>query len=111
TITIWASAISLGVGVTLGILSGYFGRWIDEIITWLYTTVSAVPWILLVLALVYVLKKERYAGGGAGGLSELTIIIIALGATDWVTICRLIRGEVIKHRDRDYVQAARAMGV
>ena len=111
TITVWASAISLGVGVSLGLFAGYFGGWIDEIITWLYTTVSSVPWILLVLALVFVLKKERYASGQTGGLSELSIIIIALGVTDWVTICRLIRGEVIKHRDRDYVQAARAMGV
>jgi len=44
-------------------------------------------------------------------LDQLLMIILALGLTDWVTICRLIRGEVLKHRDRDYVQAARAAGV
>lgn len=108
TITVLASAISLGIGVTLGVVAGYFGKWIDEVITWLYTTVSSVPWILLVLALVYALKGKQFFGRD---LPELYLIIFALGLTDWVGICRLIRGEVIKHRDRDYVVAARAMGV
>jgi ABC-type dipeptide/oligopeptide/nickel transport system permease subunit len=108
TITVLASIISLGIGVTLGLVAGYFGGWIDELITWLYTTVSSVPWILLVLALVYALKGKKF---GAAELPELYVIILALGLTDWVGICRLIRGDVLKHRDRDYVIAAKAMGV
>ena len=102
-ITIFASILSLGIGVTLGIIAGYFGGWIDEIITWLFTTVSSIPWILLMIAMVYALKGTE--------LDPLFLIIIALGLTDWVSICRLIRAEVIKHRDRDYVHAARAAGV
>jgi len=102
-ITIFGSILSLGIGVSLGIIAGYFGGWIDEIITWLYTTVSSIPWILLMIAMVYALKGF--------GLDQLLMIILALGLTDWVGICRLIRGEVLKHRDRDYVQAARAAGV
>jgi len=101
-ITISASILSLGIGVTLGLLAGYFGGWIDEIITWLFTTVSSIPWVLLMIAMVYALKGI--------GMDQLVMIILALGLTDWVTICRLIRAEVLKHRDRDYVQAARAAG-
>src|SRR5205085_8289109 len=59
-ITIFASILSLGVGVTLGIIAGYFGGWIDEIITWLYTTVSSIPWILLMIAMVYALKGTTF---------------------------------------------------
>jgi ABC-type dipeptide/oligopeptide/nickel transport system permease subunit len=108
TITVVASILSLGIGVTLGVIAGYFGGWIDELITWMFTTVNSVPWILLVLALVYALRGFtifRFE------LPELWIIIAALGFTDWVGICRLIRGEVLKHRDRDYVYAARAVGL
>jgi len=102
-ITICASVLSLGIGVSLGIIAGYFGGWIDEIITWLFTTVSSIPWVLLMIAMVYALKGLE--------LDQVLMIILALGLTDWVGICRLIRGEVLKHRDRDYVQAARAAGV
>jgi ABC-type dipeptide/oligopeptide/nickel transport system permease subunit len=119
-ITIFASILSLGIGVTLGIVAGYFGGWIDEIITWLYTTVSSIPWILLMIALVYALKgttfpwlrvqnyRVRFEYTEA---DPVFLIILALGLTDWVGICRLMRGEVLKHRDRDYVHAARAAGV
>lgn len=102
-ITIFASILSLGIGVTLGIIAGYFGGWIDELITWLFTTVSSIPWVLLMIALVYALKDLE--------LDQVLMIVLALGLTDWVNICRYIRAEVIKHRDRDYVHAARAAGV
>lgn len=101
-ITIFASILSLGIGVSLGILAGYFGGWIDDLITWLFTTVSAIPWILLMVAMIFALKQFE--------MDPLVMIILALGLTDWVGICRLIRAEVLKHRDRDYVQAARAAG-
>ncbi|HWE93225.1 MAG TPA: ABC transporter permease [Tepidisphaeraceae bacterium] len=107
-ITVSASAISLTVGTFLGVVSGYFGGWIDDIITWLFTTVSSVPWILLVLAMAYTLKQTTIWGHP---IPPLGIIIIALGLTDWVGLCRLIRGDVLKHRDRDYVLAARAAGL
>lgn len=107
-ITAATSAVSLGVGVTLGVVAGYFGRWVDDVISWLFTTVSAVPWILLVLALIYVFRNSTLFGWQP---PELLILIFAMGLTDWVGICRLIRGEVLKHRERDYVQAARAIGL
>jgi peptide/nickel transport system permease protein len=119
-ITVFASILSLSLGISLGVLAGYFGGWIDDIITWLFTTVSSVPWILLMIALVYSMKGRMIPwptteGGrlhlGEVELDTLVTIIIALGLTEWVGICRLIRAEVIRHRDRDYVIAARAAGV
>ncbi len=106
-IAVLASAIAITLGIFLGIVGGYFGGWIDEIITWIFTVVSSVPWILLVLALVYALKGVKFFGRP---ISELWLVILALGFTDWVGLCRLMRGEVLKHRERDYVQAARAVG-
>jgi len=119
-ITIFSSILSLGIGVFLGIVAGYFGGWIDEIITWLFTTVSSIPWILLMIAMVYALKGTTFPWVAIKNhriyfdwveADPVVLIVIALGLTDWVTICRLIRAEVIKHRDRDYVHAARAAGV
>jgi peptide/nickel transport system permease protein len=108
-ITICASVLSIGIGMVLGVLAGYFGGWVDDAITWLLSTVSSIPWLLLVIAVSYFLKEGSAAQATA--TSDLVIIILALGLTDWVSLCRLMRGEVIKLRDRDFVVAARAVGM
>ncbi len=93
-----ASIIAIPIGVILGALAGYFGGWVDDIITWFYTTFSSVPNIMLLISITLILGKGIFA------------VYIALGATSWVTLCRLIRGEVMKHKEREYVQAAGAIG-
>jgi peptide/nickel transport system permease protein len=93
------SLISLAIGVFLGAVSGYFGGWIDDVITWLYTMISNIPDILLLVAISFALGKG------------INAVIIALGVTGWVSICRLVRAEFLKHKNRDYVQAAAALGV
>lgn len=93
-----AAMIAIPIGVILGALAGYFGGWVDDFITWLYTTFSSIPNIMLLISITMILGKGIFA------------VYIALGATSWVTLCRLIRGEVIKHKDREYVQAAGAIG-
>ena len=116
-ITIVASAISLSIGLVLGILAGYFGGWVDASITWLFSTISTIPWLLLVIAVTYALQQNAALGGRSQtakqGLfsSDLVIVILALGLTDWVGLCRLVRGEVIKIRDQDFILACRAVGV
>lgn len=98
TVGFVSSLIAMPVGVVLGALAGYFGGKTDDLITWFYTTISNIPWILLILSLALVLGKG------------LTSINIALGIASWVGICRLIRGEFMKHKEREYVQAARSLG-
>lgn len=119
TIAVCTSVLSLSIGVTLGVLAGYFGGIVDDVINWLLATVSAVPWILLVLALGFVLKTldvnffgltEADGTPAVLHIPDLAVVILAMGLTDWVGVCRLIRGEVLKQRELDYVQAARAMG-
>jgi ABC-type dipeptide/oligopeptide/nickel transport system permease subunit len=116
-IMVCTSAISISIGTVLGLLAGYFGGWVDDLITWLYSTVSSIPWLLLVIAVAYVIQNaqtvnsdSRLAQVGAY-LGGLPTVVLALGLTDWVSLCRLIRGEVIKLRDQDFVVAARAMGL
>ena len=93
-----SSLIAIPIGVALGALAGYFGGWIDEIVVWFYTTFSSIPNIMLLMSIAFILGKG------------ITSVYIALGITSWVGLCRLIRGEVMKHKNREYVQAADAIG-
>jgi len=98
TIGFLASSVSIPIGVTLGALAGYFGRWVDDLVVWFYTTVASIPGILLIVSLSYVL--------GPG----LVNAFIAIGLTSWVRLCRVVRGEFIKHKNREYAHAAQALG-
>lgn len=93
-----SSLISIPIGVTLGALAGYFGGWIDDLIVWFYTTLSSIPNIMLLIAIAFVMGR---------GISA---IYVALGVTAWVSLARVIRGEFIKHKERDYVVAAGSLG-
>ncbi|MCO5069018.1 MAG: ABC transporter permease [Kiritimatiellae bacterium] len=92
------SCIAIPIGVLLGLIAGYFGGRIDDAVVWLYSTFAAIPGLLFILAIAMV------AGKG------LTGVFLGIGLTTWVGICRLIRAETMKHRDRAYVQAARVLG-
>lgn len=107
TVALCASLVSIAIGVPLGAIGGYFRGFVDQIIVWLYSTVSSVPYILLILAFAVVLREKSIFGHKLAGI---TAVYLAIGLTNWVGICRLIRGEVIKHKDRDYVLAAVSYG-
>jgi ABC-type dipeptide/oligopeptide/nickel transport system permease subunit len=93
-----SALIGVIVGGLLGGIAGYFGRRVDDFIVWLYSTVQSIPYLLLLIAISYI------AGSGLFG------IYVAFAATFWVGPCRVVRGEVLKLREAEYVQAARAMG-
>jgi ABC-type dipeptide/oligopeptide/nickel transport system permease subunit len=107
TVALCASFISLAIGIPLGAVAGYFRGFVDEIIVWVYSTLSSIPYILLILAFAFVLRDKTLFGHKITGI---TSVYLAIGLTGWVGICRLIRGEVIKHKDREYVLAARSYG-
>ncbi len=92
------SIITIPIGVVLGALAGYFGGLIDEVVVWFYTTISSIPSIMLLVAFTYVLGKGIFS------------VYIALGVTSWVTLARLVRGEFMKHKSREYVVAAESIG-
>jgi peptide/nickel transport system permease protein len=93
-----SSLISMPVGLVLGAVAGYFGGKVDDLVVWFYTTLSSIPNIMLLVAITFVLGKG------------LTSIYFALGATAWVSLARVIRGEFIKHKNRDYVIEASSLG-
>ncbi len=90
--------IAIPIGVVLGCLAGYFGGRADDWIVWLYSTVACMPGLLFILAISMVVGKG------------LLGVYLGIGLTTWVGLCRLIRAEVMKHRDRAYVLAARSLG-
>jgi ABC-type dipeptide/oligopeptide/nickel transport system permease subunit len=93
-----SSLISIPIGVTLGAVAGYFGGWVDDLVVWFYTTLSSIPNIMLLISIAFILGKG------------LTAIYVALGVTAWVSLARIIRGEFIKHKSREYVIAAESLG-
>jgi peptide/nickel transport system permease protein len=90
--------ISLLVGVTLGAAAGFFGGRTDRLIVWLINVVWAIPTLFLVIAITFALGKGFWQ------------IFIAVGLTLWVEIARLVRGLVMSVKNREYVEAARALG-
>jgi len=92
------SLIAIPLGVVLACLGGFLGGRVDSAVVWLCATVASMPGLLFVLAIAMVV------GQGLMG------VYLGIGLTTWVSVCRNVRGEVIKHRNRPYVQAARVLG-
>ncbi|RFC45527.1 MAG: peptide/nickel transport system permease protein [Verrucomicrobia bacterium] len=92
------SLIYIPLGVLLGMMAGYYKGWVDDVVQYVYSTVAAVPEILMLVAILMVLGK------GLGSMA------IALGITGWVGMARLIRGETLRQVERPYIAAAKAMG-
>ncbi|MDP4292268.1 MAG: ABC transporter permease [Bacteroidota bacterium] len=93
-----AIAISLLIGITLGAIAGYFGGKIDQMIVWLINVVWSVPTLLLVIAITFVLGKGFWQ------------VFIAVGLTMWVEVARVVRGQVLSIREKEFIEAARALG-
>lgn len=107
---IWGSRISLAVGAaaallgmvlgsTLGLVAGYFGGWVDAIVSWMVNVQLAFPFTLLAIFLL------GTVGGGFGA------VVAVLALATWVNYARIVRGQVLSIRSRDYVLAARSVGV
>jgi peptide/nickel transport system permease protein len=94
-----AAFVATVLGTVFGAFAGYYGKWIDDFFNWFYSVFTAIPYLLLILAVAAVLQQK----------GTFTIVLI-LGLTGWTGTFRLIRGEYLKHKGREYVQAADAIG-
>jgi peptide/nickel transport system permease protein len=109
--------IMLPFAVLLGISAGYFGGWLDDVIQYVYTTLNAIPSVLLIAAAVLLMQvyiethSAMFDSSAARTDFRLLFLCVILGVTSWTGLCRLLRGETLKLRELDYVQAARAFGV
>lgn len=90
--------ISLIVGISLGALAGYYRGWIDNAIMWLINVVWSIPTLLLVIAITLAIGKGFWQ------------IFIAVGLTMWVEVARVVRGQFLSYREKEFVEAARALG-
>lgn len=90
--------ISLSIGVLLGAIAGYYRGRVDQIITWFINVIWSIPTLLLVFACTLLLGKGFWQ------------VFVAIGLTMWVNIARIVRGQLLKEREMEYVEAARALG-
>jgi len=91
--------IAVPFAIFFGVLAGFFGGWLDDLVQYVYSTLASIPRVLLVACFMLVFQQ---------GLMQLCVV---MGVTGWVGLCRLLRGETLKLREKEYVQAALALGV
>lgn len=99
-IGIFATIVSLLVGVPLGALAGYYGGFTDDAISWLINVIFAFPFFLFIIAVVAVFQNP-----------SMSVIYLAIGLVNWVGIARVTRAQFISLREREFVEAARALGL
>jgi len=109
--------VMLPFAVLLGMMAGYFRGWVDDVIQYLYTTLNSIPGVLLIAAAVLMMQvymdnhPELFETMAERADLRLLFLCLILGITSWTGLCRLLRGETLKLRELDYVQAAHAFGV
>jgi len=92
--------IACFIGLIMGGLAGYFGGWVDLVITWIYSVFSSIPYIVLLLLIAAIFRES----------DGLTGLYVAFGVSFWIGPARVVRGEIMKLKELEYVQAAIAMG-
>jgi peptide/nickel transport system permease protein len=109
--------VMLPFAVFLGMMAGYFRGWVDDVIQYLYTTLNSIPGVLLIAAAVLMMQvymanhPELFETMAERADLRLLFLCLILGITSWTGLCRLLRGETLKLRELDYVQAGDAFGV
>jgi len=90
--------ISLVIGISLGLIAGYYGSWVDKLIMWLINVVWSIPTLLMVIAISLALGKGFWQ------------VFVAVGLTMWVEVARVVRGQVLSLKQMEYIQAAKVLG-
>ena len=109
--------VMLPFALFFGIAAGYFRGWVDDVIQYIYTVLSSIPSVLLIAAAVLMMQVtiEKHGEWFSSSLERadlrLLFLCLILGVTSWTGLCRLLRGEALKLRELEYIQAAQAFGV
>jgi peptide/nickel transport system permease protein len=91
--------ISILIGITLGTIAGFYRGWVDDFVMWFINVVWAIPTLLLVISITLVFAEKSFWQ-----------IFIAVGLTMWVDVARVVRGQVLSVREKEYIEATRALG-
>lgn len=103
-----AALLSIGIGLTLGIITGYYGGVVDDLTIWVITTINSIPSLFLLLIVsAVILQNPNLAGSPLSGPFALVLILGLLG---WTGTTRLVRGQTLSIREQEYVISARAVG-
>ena len=109
--------IMLPLAVVFGILAGFYRGWVDDIIQYIYTTLNAIPSVLLIAASILMVQvymanhPESFTNLESRSDLRLLFLCLILGVTSWTGLCRMLRAETLKLREMGYVQAAKVLGV
>ncbi|MGI8812536.1 MAG: ABC transporter permease [Pyrinomonadaceae bacterium] len=114
--------VSLIVGVSYGAIAGYLGGRIDNLMMRIVDIIYAIPYILIVIVLLSVFRgpntphwiawmSEKFGGAGNQGLSQIFLLFFALGLVSWLTMARVVRGQILSLKNQEFVLAAKATGV
>ena len=109
--------VLLPLGISLGVMAGYFRGWIDDAIQYLYTTLNSIPGVLLIAACVLMMQvfvdrhPDWFDTAAQRADFRLLVLCAVLGLTSWTGLARLLRGEALKLSQLEYIQAAHAFGV
>lgn len=107
----------LPLALIIGMTGGFFGGWIDDLIQYVYTTLSSIPGVLLISATILVMQvyinrhPTWFPNLASRADARLLALCLILGITSWSNLCRLLRAETLKLRELEFVQAARVLGV
>ncbi|NBU00785.1 MAG: ABC transporter permease [Betaproteobacteria bacterium] len=116
-IGVLTTLVVLPLALGLGVMAGYFRGWIDEVVQYIYTLLSSIPDVLLIAAAVLLLQvtidnhPDLFASALERSDARLLFLCLILGLTAFTGLCRLVRGEAMKLRELEYIQAAKAFGV
>ena len=99
TIGLTGALLTMTIGVLFGALAGFMGGWVDDLIMWFINTMSSIPCLLFLLIITLLFKPKWY------------VLSICIAVNSWMGTSRMVRGEVLSVRERDYVLASRALGV
>jgi peptide/nickel transport system permease protein len=109
--------VTLPLAIGFGITAGYFRGWVDDVIQYVYTVLNSIPGVLLIAAAVLIVQvyiesnPDLFDTAASRADIRLLALCLILGVTSWTGLARLLRGETLKLRTLDYVEAARAFGV
>lgn len=107
-----ATLVSLVIGVSYGAISGYAGGWIDNLMMRIVDVLYSIPFVFLVIFIISVLSEDSVKETLAGyGVDRITIFYFVVGAIYWLTMARVVRGQVVSLRNEQYVEAAESLGV
>ncbi len=115
-----STAVSLIVGVSYGAIAGYAGGRLDNVMMRLVDIIYAIPYILIVIVLLSVFGGENIPSwigamsevfGGGAGLNQIFLLFFALGLVSWLTMARVVRGQILSLKNEEFVLAAKSTGV